>query len=72
MAHLEPQIRYSETAIAMTESPATIQPIALGSECLMPRYTLFFLNWDDVTVATEDVEAQSDAAALLIVALGLL
>jgi hypothetical protein len=34
----------------------------------MPCYTLFFLDWDDLTVATEDVEAKSDADALVVAA----
>lgn len=30
----------------------------------MPRYTLFYLDWNDATVASEDVEASDDAIAL--------
>jgi hypothetical protein len=34
----------------------------------MPQYTLFFLDWDDLTVATEDIDAPDDATALSIAA----
>jgi hypothetical protein len=31
----------------------------------MPHYTIFFLDWDDTTVATEDIDCVDDEAALI-------
>lgn len=31
----------------------------------MPRYTLFFLDWDDVTVGNMDIECEDDESALI-------
>jgi hypothetical protein len=31
----------------------------------MPRYTLFFLDWDDATIGNMDLECEDDKSALI-------